>query len=78
VASGDIFIIKRVIAGNKYQHTAYVFDGENWAAMDGNYSAANVFTPEDIQVTTTVGELSANTTVNAGTNFADLLTKILS
>jgi hypothetical protein len=46
--------------------------------MDGNYSAANIFTPEDIQVTTTVGELAANTTVNAGTNFADLLTKILS
>ena len=78
ITAGDIVIIKRLITGNKYQHTAYVFDGENWAAMDGNYSAANIFTPEDIQVTTTVGELAANTTVNAGTNFADLLTKILS
>ena len=78
VSSGDIVIIKKLIANNKYQHTAYVFDGANWAAMDGNYSAANIYTPEDIQVTTAVGELSANTTVDAGTNFAELLTKILS
>lgn len=78
LSAGDIVIVKRLIASNKYQHTAYVFDGKDWAAMDGNYSAANIFTPEDIQVTTTVGELAANTTVDAGTNFADLLTKILS
>ena len=78
ISSGDIVIVKKIIANNKYQHTAYVFDGTNWAAMDGTYSAASIFTPEDIQVTTTVGELSANTTVDAGTNFADLLTKILS
>jgi hypothetical protein len=78
LSAGDIVIVKRLIVNNKYQHTAYVFDGENWAAMDGNYSAANIFTPEDIQVTTAVGELAANTTVDAGTNFADLLTKILS
>lgn len=78
LSAGDIVIVKRLIVNNKYQHTAYVFDGENWVAMDGNYSAANIFTPEDIQVTTAVGELAANTTVDAGTNFADLLTKILS
>ena len=75
---GDIAIVKVLIADSKYQHTAYVFDGENWAAMDGNYSAANIYTPEDIQVTTNVGELSADTTVNAGTNVADLLVRILS
>lgn len=80
IAAGDIVIVKALIAGDKHQHTAYVYDGKNkiWAAMDGNYSAANVFTPEDIQVTTTVGELAANTVVDAGTNFADLLVKILS
>lgn len=78
LSAGDIVIVKRLIVNNKYQHTAYVFDGEDWAAMDGNYSAANIFTPEDIQVTTAVGELAANTIVDAGTNFADLLTKILS
>lgn len=78
VSSGDIVIVKALIANNKYQHTAYVYDGNNWAAMDGNYSLANIFTSEDIQVTTKVGELAANTIVDAGTNFADLMTRILS
>lgn len=78
LASGDIAIVKDNIANDKYQHTAYVYDGNNWIAMDGNYSASNVFTAEDIQVTTTVGELAANTVVDAGTNFAELLVKILS
>ena len=76
--AGDIVIVKEAIVENKYQHTAYVYDNNNWLPMDGNYSAENVFTSEDIQVTTTVGELTANTVVNAGTNFADLLVKILS
>lgn len=78
IATGDIVIVKNLIANDKYQHTAYIFDGENWAAMDGNYSAANVYTHEDIQVTTKVGELAADTTVDAGTNMADLLVRILS
>ena len=78
IENGDIVIVKEVIVDGKYQHTAYIFDGDNWVAMDGNYSASNVFTPEDIQVTTAVGELAANTVVNAGTSFADLLVKILS
>lgn len=78
VQAGDVVIIKELIINEKYQHTAYIFDNNNWIPMDGNYSAANVFTPEDIQVTTAVGELAANTIVNAGTNFAELLVKILS
>jgi hypothetical protein len=41
--------------------------------MDGNYSALNVVTNEDIQVTTAVGELAQDTTVVAGTTVADLL-----
>ncbi len=78
IASGDIVIIKNLIADEKYQHTAYIFDGKHWAAMDGNYSAASVYTSEDIQVTTAVGELAANAVVDAGTSFADLLVQILS
>lgn len=78
VSAGDMVIVKYQFVTGKYQHTAYVYDGTVWAAMDGNYNAANVFTPEDIQVTTAVGELAANTVVDAGTNFADLLVKILS
>lgn len=78
LAIGDIAIVKALIVDGKYQHTAYVYSNEGWMAMDGNYSAANILTPEDIQVTTNVGELTANTIVNAGTNVADLLIKILS
>lgn len=75
---GDSAIVKRLIAQNKYQYTAYVYDGNNWAPMDGNYSALNVVTNEDIQVTTAVGELAKDTTVVAGTTVADLLVQILS
>lgn len=78
IASGDVVIVKDLIADEKYQHTAYIYDGKKWTAMDGNYSAASVYTPEDIQVTTAVGELAANAIVDAGTSFADLLVKILS
>ena len=78
LVAGDIAIAKRLIANGKYQHTAFVYTEAGWAAMDGNYSASNVFTPEDIQVTTAVGELAKDTVVNAGTNMADLLIKILS
>ena len=80
LTAGDIAIVKSLIADNKYQHTAYVYNAEiqAWVAMDGNYSAVNVYTNEDIQVTTKVGELAANTTVGAGTSVADLLVRILS
>ena len=61
----DIFIVKRVIAndaeGNtKYSHTAYVYDGEKWVAMDGNYNAENVYFEENIAVTTAVGNITLN------------------
>lgn len=80
IAAGDIVIVKALIAGDKYQHTAYIYDDKNkvWAAMDGNYSAANIYTHEDIQVTTAVGELAKDVTIDAGTNMADLLVRMLS
>lgn len=57
-ATGDIAIVKDVIYGNKVQHTAYVYDGTNWAAMDGNYSAENVYFKEDLLTTTAIGNIS--------------------
>lgn len=80
LAAGDIVIIKKLIANDKYQHTTYVYDLNNkhWVAMDGNYSAMNVFTTEDIQVTTEVGELTTDTIITAGTSVAELLQKVLS
>lgn len=80
LTTGDIVILKKLIANDKYQHTAYVYDlsNQHWIAMDGNYSAINVFTTEDIQVTTGIGELPADTIITAGTSVAELLQKVLS
>ena len=52
LAKGDIAIVKETISGDKQQYTAYVFKGEAWAAMDGNYSAENVYFKEDLLTTT--------------------------
>ena len=74
----DVAIVKRTIAGDKVSHTAYIYNGTNWAAMDGNYSASNVYLKEDVVVTTTTGELKKDTTVDAGTSLQDMLVSMLS
>ena len=51
----DVFIVKSLISDDHYSHTAYVYNGSNWIAMDGNYSANNVYFDSDILVTTDVG-----------------------
>lgn len=51
----DIFVVKALIANGKYSYTAYVYNGTAWAAMDGNYSAANVYFPVDMTITAPVG-----------------------
>lgn len=69
---GDIAIVKEAIIAEadltqtdvqKYQYTAYVYgettDGtSDWKAMDGNYSAENVYFPEDMLVTKEVGYIT--------------------
>ena len=74
----DVAIVKREIADGKLSHTAYIYNGEAWAAMDGNYSAANVYLNEDVTVTTKTGELAVNTVVEAGTSLQDMLVQMLS
>ena len=74
----DIAIVKREIADGKLSHTAYIYNGTAWAAMDGNYSAANVFLNEDVTVTTKTGELAVNAVVEAGTSIQDMLVQMLS
>lgn len=54
----DVAVVKRLISNAKYQHTAYVFNGEAWAAMDGNYNAENVYFDENITITTAVGNIA--------------------
>lgn len=79
----DICIVKRIIAGEKISYTAYIYDGENWTALDGNYNAENVFFAEDFTVTSNIGAVEIpegenNTTVKAaGKSLKDVLASIL-
>jgi hypothetical protein len=55
--SGDTLAVKTLISDGKYSYTGYVYDGnaKAWKAMDGNYSAKNVYFDENMTVTTEVG-----------------------
>ena len=53
--SGDIVVLKKLINGDKYEYTAYVYTGTAWAAMDGNYNAKNVYFDSDLILTADVG-----------------------
>ena len=54
---GDTAIVSKLIVGDKRSYTAYVYNGENWAACDGNYSADNVYFDEDLTYTVQFGTL---------------------
>ena len=56
--SGDIAIIKRVIASEKYEYTAYVYNGISWCAMDGNYNAENIYFDKDLVTTSAIGNIT--------------------
>lgn len=80
--NGDIVIVKDLIDGDKWQYTAYVYDGANWSAMDGNYSAENVYFKEDILVTTKIGTIqnltNGQATLSAkGKNVKQVLSSLL-
>lgn len=55
VHTGDTAIVKRTITGDKISHTAYIYNGTNWAACDGNYNAKNVYFDADLTLTETFG-----------------------
>lgn len=55
---GDIAIVKTDIDGTHTEYTAYVYNGQAWAAMDGNYSADNVYFDQDLTYTVAIGTLS--------------------
>lgn len=87
---GDVAIVKAMIAEGKYSYTSYVYDstldteGEDtthgWSAMDGNYSAANVFLKDKIVLAgdygmdsrkdkiTSIGNLRIGDEIAAGTS----------
>ena len=59
----DIFVVKALIADSKYAYTAYVYNDSAWAAMDGNYSAKNVYFDSDLTMTQTFGKYAVSSSV---------------
>ena len=90
LTAGDMAIVKTPIAGGKYQHTAYVHNGEAWIAMDGNYDAKNVLIGSNIVLAGDYGKDSRGDTLTrignkkigdsfaAGTSLHSILMDILS
>ena len=58
---GDTAIVSKLIVGDKYSYTAYVYNGENWAACDGNYSAKNVYFDANLTLTEAFGRYKPGT-----------------
>lgn len=88
--NGDVAIVKSIFADGKISYTSYVYDeeldieGENsshgWSAMDGNYSATNVFLKNKIELAgsfSSVGNYNKGKTINAGTSLESLLSGML-
>lgn len=97
---GDVAIVKALISEGKYSYTSYVYDktldvedentSHGWSAMDGNYSAANVFLKDQITLAgdygqdsrkdkiTSIGNLRIGDTIAAGTSIQSLFMDMLS
>lgn len=86
---GDVAIVKATIANGKYSYTSYVYESSldtgdgstyGWSAMDGNYSASNVFLKNEITLAgdySTVGNYVKGDTINAGTSLESILSNML-
>ena len=97
---GDVAIVKAAIAEGKYSYTSYVYDaaldveGEDsvhgWSAMDGNYSASNVFLKKGITLSgdygqdsrkdkiTSIGNYRIGDTIAAGTSLESVFMNMFS
>lgn len=98
---GDVAIVKATIADGKYSYTSYVYDSTlasgdsyGWSAMDGNYSAANVYLKDKIVLAgnygsfkdsrgdtvkiTQIGNKKIGDEIAAGTSLQSLFMDILS
>jgi hypothetical protein len=76
LAAGDIAIVKKLIVAAdaergteaRYEYTAYVYNSESqWAAMDGNYNAENVYFNDDLTFTANIGALTLASGKTKGT-----------
>ena len=77
----DIFVVKTLIAEDKYSFTAYTYDGTNWCAMDGNYNAENIYFDKNFTVTEAIGTIKdlpngQATLEAAGKNLKQVLTAL--
>lgn len=82
LVKGDICIVKTLISGDKYSYKSFVYDGEHWGAMDGNYSAENVYFTSDLTYTAPIGVLTvpssgSGSIASTGKNVNDVLASIL-
>ena len=88
--NGDVAICKSTFANGKVSYTSYVYDieldveGENsthgWSAMDGNYSATNVFLKNDITLAgdfTSIGNYEKGKKIEKGTSLEALFSGML-
>lgn len=55
---GDMAVVVRTFVEGKRSYTAYIHTGTAWSAMDGNYSADNVYFDEDLTYTVQFGTLA--------------------
>ena len=57
--NGDVCIVRKVIGEGHWEYTAYAYSNDvgGWIAMDGNYSADNVYFSEDLVYTADIGVL---------------------
>lgn len=88
--NGDVAIVKSTFAGGKVSYTSYVYDSEldvegedsshGWSAMDGNYSATNVFLKNDITLAggfSSIGNYSKGKKIDKGTSLESMLSGML-
>ena len=79
---GDMAVVIRIIAGDKKSYKAYIHNGTAFTAMDGNYSAENVYFDEDFTYTANIGVLTVPSTGSgtiqaSGKNVKEVLAGIL-
>lgn len=76
---GDYAVVITPIADGKNERTAYVYCDDAWKALDGNYSADNVFFGKDLIYTENIGVLKVDST-GSGTIAAEgkSLTQVIS
>ena len=79
---GDMAVVVRTFVEGKQSYTAYIHDGTGFKAMDGNYSAENVYFDEDFTYTANIGVLTVPSTGSgtiqaSGKNVKEVLAGIL-